>query len=209
MRLALYPYGVAAGDSVLERSSRPGWNWFTDYISDRISFSTSVPFGRNRMESAYVSLPYPNPNLSFSRDSRVQQVSPYRHPTSACKININQTLKIATWNLCTLHQKRKLENVIKEMDRIKYNILELAEVRWTGKGSTKLGIKTLIYSGGHTHQRGIGILFDVTTARSLGSWCPISKRVVVAKLVAKSLNLGIFQVYALTSDSEDVEEEVL
>ncbi|GFO11040.1 craniofacial development protein 2-like protein [Plakobranchus ocellatus] len=51
------------------------------------------------------------------------------------------------------------------------------------------------------------VSFDITTAKSLGNWCPISDRVVVAKLVAKPLNLGIIQVYAPTSDSEDVEVE--
>ncbi|GFO27997.1 craniofacial development protein 2-like [Plakobranchus ocellatus] len=71
----------------------------------------------------------------------------------------------------------------------------------------KLGSKTLIYSGGHTHGRGVGFLFDVTTAKSLGSWCPISDRVIAAKLIAKPLNLGIIQVYAPTPDSEDVEVE--
>ncbi|GFN95512.1 craniofacial development protein 2 [Plakobranchus ocellatus] len=87
------------------------------------------------------------------------------------------------------------------------NILGLAEVRWTGAGSMKLGSKILIYSGGHTHERGGGILFDVTTAKSLGKWCPISDRVIIAKLVAKPLNLGIIQVYAPTPDGEDVEVE--
>ncbi|GFN78642.1 craniofacial development protein 2-like [Plakobranchus ocellatus] len=71
----------------------------------------------------------------------------------------------------------------------------------------KLGSKTFIYSGGHTHERGVGILFDVTTAKSLGSWCPISDKAVVAKFVVKPLHLGITQVYAPTSDSEDVEVE--
>ncbi|GFN98810.1 craniofacial development protein 2-like [Plakobranchus ocellatus] len=71
----------------------------------------------------------------------------------------------------------------------------------------KLGSKTLIYSRGHTHERGVGILFDLRTAKSLRSWCPISDRVVIAKLIAKPLNLGIIQVYALASDSEDVEVE--
>ncbi|GFN81333.1 endonuclease exonuclease phosphatase domain containing protein [Plakobranchus ocellatus] len=88
---------------------------------------------------------------------------------------------------------------------MKLNILGLAEVGWTWAGSMKLGSKTLIYSRGHIHERGVGILFNVTTAKSLGSWCPILDRVVVAKLVAKLLNLGIIQGYAPTSDSEDVE----
>ncbi|GFN88270.1 craniofacial development protein 2 [Plakobranchus ocellatus] len=148
-----------------------------------------------------------NPNPSFGRDSHVQQVAPGRHPAFARKIKTDKISKIATWNVRTLHQKVKLENVDKEMERMNLNILGIAEVRWTGAGSIKLGSKTLIYSGEHTHERGVGILFDITTAKSLGSWCPTSDRVVVAKLVAKPLNLGIIQVYAPTSDSEDVEVE--
>ncbi|GFN86026.1 craniofacial development protein 2-like [Plakobranchus ocellatus] len=93
------------------------------------------------------------------------------------------------------------------MERMKLNILGLAEVRWKGAGSMKLGSKSLIYSGGLRYERGVDIFFDVTRAKNLESWCPISDRVVVAKLIAKSLNLGIIQVYAPTSDSEDVEVE--
>ncbi|GFN75668.1 craniofacial development protein 2 [Plakobranchus ocellatus] len=72
-----------------------------------------------------------NPNPSFGRDSFVQQVAPGRHPASAREINTDQISRITTWNVHTLHQKGKLENVVKEMGRIKLNILGLAEVRWT------------------------------------------------------------------------------
>ncbi|GFO32989.1 hypothetical protein PoB_005949400 [Plakobranchus ocellatus] len=66
-----------------------------------------------------------NPNPSFGRDSHVQQVAPGRHRASARKIKTDKTLKIATWNVHTLHQKGKLQNVIKEMERMKLNILFL------------------------------------------------------------------------------------
>ncbi|GFO28865.1 craniofacial development protein 2-like, partial [Plakobranchus ocellatus] len=79
-----------------------------------------------------------NPNPSFGKDSQVQQVAPGRHKVSSRKSNIDQTSKIATWNVLTLQQKGKFENVIKEMDRIKLHILGLAGVRWTGAGSMKL-----------------------------------------------------------------------
>ena len=149
-----------------------------------------------------------DPNPSFGRDCHVQQVAPGRHPASACKLKIrNQTLRIATWNVRTLYQKGKLDNVNQEMDRANLNILGLAEVRWKGAGSIRIGKKTLIYSGGDNHERGTGILLDEPTARSLKSWCPISDRVVVAKLEAKPLDLGIIQVYAPTSESEDEEVE--
>ncbi|GFO36568.1 craniofacial development protein 2-like [Plakobranchus ocellatus] len=91
-----------------------------------------------------------NPNPSFGRDSHVQQVAPGRHPASARKINTDPISKIATWNVHTLHQKGKLENVVKEMYRIKLKILGLAEVRWTGAGSMKLGSKTNLLKGTYT-----------------------------------------------------------
>ncbi|GFO04825.1 craniofacial development protein 2 [Plakobranchus ocellatus] len=67
----------------------------------------------------------------------------------------------------------------------------------------KLGSKTLVYS----FMEEVGILFDVTSAKSLGSWCPISDRIVVAKLVARPLNLRTIQGYAPTSDNKDEEVE--
>ncbi|GFO20122.1 endonuclease exonuclease phosphatase domain containing protein [Plakobranchus ocellatus] len=45
--------------------------------------------------------------------------------------------KKAIWNVRTLHQKGNLENISKEMDRIKLNILVLAVVRWKEAGSMK------------------------------------------------------------------------
>ncbi|GFO00536.1 craniofacial development protein 2-like [Plakobranchus ocellatus] len=80
-----------------------------------------------------------NPNPSFGRDSHVQQVGPGRHPASARKTKTDKTSKIATWNVRTLHQKGKLENVVKEMESMKLNFLGLAEVRWKGAGSMTLG----------------------------------------------------------------------
>ncbi|GFO49381.1 craniofacial development protein 2-like [Plakobranchus ocellatus] len=90
-----------------------------------------------------------NPNPSFGRDSHVQQVAPGRHPASALKTETDKTSRIAAWNVRTLHQKGKLENVVKEMERMKLYILGLAEVRWTGTGSMKLGSKTQ----GDTHMK--------------------------------------------------------
>ncbi|GFO33719.1 craniofacial development protein 2-like [Plakobranchus ocellatus] len=80
-----------------------------------------------------------NPNPSLGRDSHVQQVAPRRHPGSARKIKTDKISKIATWNVRILHQKGKLENIVKEMERMTLIILGLAEARWTGAGSMKLG----------------------------------------------------------------------
>ena len=39
------------------------------------------------------------------------------------------TTSIGTWNVRTLHQQGKLENIVREMDRMGLNILGLSEVR--------------------------------------------------------------------------------
>ncbi|GFN95040.1 craniofacial development protein 2-like [Plakobranchus ocellatus] len=51
------------------------------------------------------------------------------------------------------------------------------------------------------------MLFDVTTKKSGELVSNFRYRAIVAKLVAKPLNLGIIQMYASTSDSEDIEVE--
>ena len=144
-------------------------------------------------------------NASFGREVTVQQVALVRHPATDCKPRLDtrrKSMKIATWNVRTLYQEGKIENVIKEMDRMSLNIVGLAETRWTGAAVAKVDNKVFIFSGGSTHERGVGILFDESIEKSLKSWCPVSDRVVVAKFAGKPLNMGIVQVYASTSQQK-------
>ena len=83
-----------------------------------------------------------------------------RQQATVCRTNTKKKpLKIATWNVRTLNQDGKLENVIQEMDRMNLNVLGLAEVRWKGAGSVIVDNKTMIYSGGKKHEKGVGIIF--------------------------------------------------
>ena len=97
-------------------------------------------------------------NASFGREVTVQQVAPGRHPATVCKPRLDtrrKSMKIATWNVRTLYQEGKIENVIQEMDRMNLNIVGLAETRWTGAAVTKVGNKVFMFSGGSTHERGV------------------------------------------------------
>ena len=71
-------------------------------------------------------------NPSFGWDSHVQQVTSGRHPATARTQQL-----IACWNVRTLYQKGKLDNVVQEMDRMKINNLGIAETRWQGTNSIK------------------------------------------------------------------------
>lgn len=47
----------------------------------------------------------------------------------------NDTI-IGTWNVCTLYACGKVKELTHELDRYRWDILGLAEVRWTGCGET-------------------------------------------------------------------------
>ena len=106
----------------------------------------------------------------------------------------------------TLNQDGKFENSIQEMGRMNLNVLSLAEVRWKGAGSMIADNKSMMYSGGEKYEKGIRLSFDKEEA-TIEGFCPISDRIVVAKLEAKPFDLGIIQVYAPTAENEDEQIE--
>ena len=74
------------------------------------------------------------------------------------KPNTKNLLSFGTWNVRTLNELGKLENVIREMDRMKISLMGLSEVRWIGTGSKDLKYHKFIYSGGSHHERGVGVV---------------------------------------------------
>ena len=70
-------------------------------------------------------------NSSLGREEHVRQASPDRHQAT---VRNRHQLKIGTWNVQTMMQKEKLENVKQEMKRIKVSIRGLSEMRWKGSG---------------------------------------------------------------------------
>ena len=115
-------------------------------------------------------------------------------------------LKIGTWNVRTLYQVGKLDNLIIEMKRMKVDILGISEVRWTGSGILKKDGCQLIYSGKKdVHENGVGILLSPEAARGLRGYEAIDDRIILAKVAAQPFNINILQVYMPTSDHTDEE----
>ena len=82
-----------------------------------------------------------DPEPSSGRGAHDQQANLDRHQATAGKHKSRSRVnpvKIATWNVRTLYQFRKLESIKKEMDRSVVNILGICEVRWTGAGKNTL-----------------------------------------------------------------------
>ena len=140
------------------------------------------------------------------RTRHEQQVASDRHPATARN---SIKLKVATWNVRTMHQPGKLENVAREMTRLKVDIMGVCEVRWTGAGTVDLDDGgCMIYSGGTAHTNGVGVMLTETAARSLAGFYPVSERVLLVRLKGKPFDTCIIQVYAPTCDyAEDIVEE--
>ena len=61
------------------------------------------------------------------------------HHTATVRKNIRKPLKVAAWNVRTLFEGGKLENVKQEMERLNINILAVCETRWTGSSDFLTG----------------------------------------------------------------------
>jgi len=139
-------------------------------------------------------------NTSLGRDGHARQVILDRQQATVRNKNL---FKIGTWNVRTMFQKGKLENIKKEMQRLQLNVLGLCEVRWTGAGSFRTDNFTLFYSGGDQHERGVGILLDKETSKSVKGFWATSDRVLLIKLNGKPFNISIIQAYAPTADCNE------
>ncbi|GFO30004.1 POU domain protein [Plakobranchus ocellatus] len=156
-----------------------------------INFNNDVNEG-----SCFKSIP-----VSSNRESYVPQVSPDRHQATARKLK--DKLNIATWNIRTLLQKGKLENIKQEMERMKFDILGLSEVRWKGAGKITSGGHEIIYSGGTESEKGVGIIVEQTISKAIKGYWALSDRVLLVKIAGKPVDLNIIQVYAPTANSND------
>lgn len=116
-------------------------------------------------------------------------------------------LKIATWNVRSLYQAGKYDNLCLEMNDLKIDILGVSETRWTGDGKISENGKVMVYSGGNAHQDGVGILMKENVAKAMLGYWPVSNRVIMIKLRSKPFDMNIIQVYAPTTEHTDEEIE--
>jgi hypothetical protein len=76
------------------------------------------------------------------RVGTIQEVNSLR-----MKMKGHDIKRVGTWNVRTLLQTGKLENLKVEMKRLKIDILGVSEMRWLKSGDFWLGEYRIIYSG--------------------------------------------------------------
>lgn len=112
--------------------------------------------------------------------------------------------RIGTWNVRTLYQCGKLEQVLQEFKNYNMDILGLSEVRWTGSGKFNDSVNTVIYSG-HVdqHVHGVGLILSENASRALIGWKPVSDRIITARFQSRHTKATVIQVYAPTENAEE------
>ena len=134
----------------------------------------------------------------------VLQVDPDRHPAT---VRNRSTIRVATWNVRTLYQSGKLDNVKQEITRLNINILGINETRWSNSGHFMRDGFKIIYSGGDKHGRGAGLLMDSDISKCVLGYWTLSDRVLLVKIRGHPFNLAIIVVYAPTAESTGEETD--
>ena len=92
-----------------------------------------------------------------------------------------------------MNEESKVEQVQKEFNRLKMDIIGLSEVRKTGYGEEALEDgDTLLYSGrnDNLHYQGTGLMMTRKARSALVDWKPVNERLMTARLEE---NILIFQ----------------
>ena len=118
-------------------------------------------------------------------------------------LNYSRQLNVATWNVRTMNQVGSMEQIKREAIRLEIDVLGVAETRWTNNGKlvTSDGWE-FYYSGGDTHQAGVGLWVSPKFKKAVTEVRPINDRLITMRINAKPQPINIIQVYMPTSTSE-------
>nr|XP_027211959.1 craniofacial development protein 2-like [Penaeus vannamei] len=129
----------------------------------------------------------------------------YATGTQRNRIRVRNNITLGTWSVKTL--KNRQGKVLKhEMNRYRWNILGLYEVRWKNIGeiSTQEGHR-LSYSGSEDrHEQDAGVLVHNGSVNAVRDCRPLSSQLITIRLRATPFNITIVQAYAKTTTHSEV-----
>lgn len=117
-----------------------------------------------------------------------------------------EQIKIGTWNIRTMLETGKMEQITLELEKYGIDLGALQEIRWKGQGTVD-GAQCTVYYSGNEKQGQYGVAFMVMKKLKhlVLDFKPINERLAYMRIEMKPFNLSLLNVYAPT---ETAEEEV-
>ena len=106
-------------------------------------------------------------------------------------------LTVETRNVRTMWAPGKLKLLENEMEKYRFDILGLAEMRWTASAEMH-GCKVIQLGNKQKHEAGVGFLLSKRAREALLGYKPVSDSVMVTRFQARPFNMSVVQVYAPT-----------
>ena len=125
------------------------------------------------------------PGSTSTTPSAVHQDGGVKCATGASsKIRGRDNITIGTWNTRTLRAAEKLRELADAMDRYKWNILGLCEMRWKnfGETTTEEGHKVFFSGKEDKHKHGVGFLVHKDIVNTVMGCRPVSSRIITIRL---------------------------
>ena len=119
-------------------------------------------------------------------------------------------IRVGSWNVRTLYQAGKLQQVLREMTNYKVEILCVSEARWTDSGRRILASgHTIFYSGrtNNLHRGGVAVIVTRKVEKTLLEWKPVNDRLMKVRFNSKFAKLTIIACYAPTEEAEEEEQD--
>ena len=125
-------------------------------------------------------------------------------PMSRSIFTAKNITKLGIWNVRTLNQYGRLEQLLQVFDDYRLDILGVSEVRWTNSGRINQNNKTFMYSGHDVrHEHGVGLVLSKRAAAALVGWSPVNDRIITARFAYGHTKATVVQVYGPTNCSEE------
>ena len=100
----------------------------------------------------------------------------------------------------------KLEVVKQEMARVKVDILEISELKWTGMGEFNSDDHYIYYCGQESlRKNGVAMIVNKRVWNAVLGCNLKNDRMISVRFQGKPLSITVLQVYALTSNTEEAE----
>ena len=135
------------------------------------------------------------PGSTRTAPSAVHQDGGVKYATgTSSKICGRDNITLGTWNTRTLRATGKLQELTHEMDRNRWNILGLREMRWKnfGETTTEEEHEGFFFSGKEDkHERGVGFLVHMDIMNTVMECRPVCRRLIIIRLRAVRFNVTI------------------